>query len=209
MSDGQSVNIIWLIGGIILVLSALFARRPSLGAIIRSLIGWAIVAGLAYMVVDHRDQLADLAARIGLSDQKVEGGTTRIRMSPDGHFWARVQLNGVERRMLIDSGATITALSQRTADAAGIEISDGGFPVMLNTANGTVMAKRATIKKLQLGNLEANDLNAVVSDRFGNLDVVGMNFLSQLGSWRVEGSTLILEPDQSEASDATNAATPS
>ena len=41
------------------------------------------------------------------------GEEVRLRMAPDGHFWADVRLDGVERRMLIDSGATITALSQR------------------------------------------------------------------------------------------------
>ncbi|GGO90516.1 retropepsin-like aspartic protease family protein [Stakelama pacifica] len=199
MSDDQSLSAIWYIGALILVLSALFARRPGIGAILRSLIGWAIIAGAVYMVVEQRDTLARLAERFGIGGQSVEGGTTRIEMGPDGHFWARVELNGVSRRMLIDSGATTTALSQATADAASIETSGGGFPVMLSTANGQILAKRATIRSITLGNLHADNLDAVVSDRFGDLDVIGMNFLSRLGSWRVEGRTLILEPaDTSE-----------
>ncbi|MAW99174.1 MAG: TIGR02281 family clan AA aspartic protease [Sphingomonas sp.] len=202
MSDDQSLSAIWYIGALILVLSALFARRPGIGAILRSLIGWVIIAGAVYMVVEQRDTLARLAERFGIGGQSVEGGTTRIEMGPDGHFWARVELNGVSRRMLIDSGATTTALSQATADAAGIETSGSGFPVMLSTANGQILAKRATIRSITLGNLHADNLDAVVSDRFGDLDVIGMNFLSRLGSWRVEGRTLILEPADTSGHEA-------
>ncbi len=193
MSQDQSIDIVWYIGGIILVASALIARRPGFKAIAGSVIAWVVIAGIVYAIVDHRDQLAGLAARVGIGDQSVEGETTRIRMASDGHFWARVELNGVPRRMLIDSGATTTAISQATADAAGIRDS-GGYPVLIDTANGQILAKRASIDTLQLGSLKINDLNAIVSDRFGGTDVIGMNFLSRLGSWRVEGGTLILEP---------------
>ena len=193
MSQDQSIDIVWHIGGIILVASALIARRPGFKAIAGSVIAWVVIAGIVYAIVDHRDQLAGLAARVGIGDQSVEGETTRIRMASDGHFWARVELNGVPRRMLIDSGATTTAISQATADAAGIRDS-GGYPVIIDTANGQVLAKRASIDTLQLGSLKINNLNAIVSDRFGDTDVIGMNFLSRLGSWRVEGGTLILEP---------------
>tara|TARA_B100000678_G_scaffold73316_1_gene60197 strand:+ start:168 stop:752 length:585 start_codon:yes stop_codon:yes gene_type:complete len=193
VSQDQSIDIVWYIGGIILVASALIARRPGFKAIAGSVIAWVVIAGIVYAIVDHRDQLAGLAARVGIGDQSVEGETTRIRMASDGHFWARVELNGVPRRMLIDSGATTTAISQATADAAGIRDS-GGYPVLIDTANGQILAKRASIDTLQLGSLKINDLNAIVSDRFGGTDVIGMNFLSRLGSWRVEGGTLILEP---------------
>ena len=70
------------------------------------------------------------------------GDTVRIRDGADGHFWADVTINGVERRMLIDSGATITALSADTAQAAGRRRSTtvvSGDPI--ETANGTVIAR--------------------------------------------------------------------
>ena len=39
-----------------------------------------------------------------------------------------------------------------------------------------------------------DDLTVFVASNFGDLDVLGMNFLSRLKSWRVEGNVLILEP---------------
>ncbi|WP_253190513.1 TIGR02281 family clan AA aspartic protease [Sphingomonas sp. LM7] len=204
MSDWDSMDLIYLVGVLVLVLSALSVRKLSIGFVLRSLVTWALIIVLTVLAVAHRHEIGALFAaastRLGIEDQQVDGETVRIRMAPDGHFWARVMLNGVERRMLIDSGATITAISARTASAAGIGESRG-MPVMIETANGTVSARRGRIEKLEIGPLRTDDLGVVVSDSFGNLDVLGMNFLSKLHSWRVENKTLILVP-KAGASDA-------
>ena len=115
-------------------------------------------------------------------------------MAQDGHFWANVMINGVQRRMLVDSGATTTALSSSTAKAAGLDLNASIVPTMLDTANGSVTAQRTTIAKLDIGSISATELPAVVSSAFGETDVIGMNFLSRLKSWRVEGNILILDP---------------
>ncbi|MEC8036325.1 MAG: retropepsin-like aspartic protease, partial [Pseudomonadota bacterium] len=96
--------------------------------------------------------------------------------------------------MLIDSGATVTALSQDTARAASVTPQDGLVPVLMRTANGTVRVQTGTVDRLALDGLEARDLSVVVSPALGDVDILGMNFLTQLASWRVEGRTLILEP---------------
>ena len=94
-------------------------RRLPLGFLLKTILGWAVIAGLIYLVVINRhtiaDQLNTLGAKIGVSEapQVAEGETVRIRHAPDGHFWARVTLNGIERRMLIDSGATVTRDQRR------------------------------------------------------------------------------------------------
>jgi aspartyl protease family protein len=198
MSEDQSLNIVYLALCLVLVVSALSVRRMSLGLVLRSLLGWAAIGGIIYIAVLYRAELsamlADVGERIGLDEQRVEGETVRIQMSPDGHFWARVELNGVRRRVLIDSGATLTAVSEATAAEAGIEPDDSGFPVLIETANGTVTARRGNVDRLTLGPLETSDLPVVVATNFGEFDVLGMNFLSRLGSWRVEGRTLVLEP---------------
>ncbi len=183
---------------LILPLSALIARRVPVLRVLLSLASWAIIAGLLLMVVSQREKfdpyLQRVASLLKIDDQRVVGKETHIRMSPDGHFWARVTLDGVSRRMLVDSGATVTALSTRTAEAAALDVQKSMFPMILNTANGQISAKTATVRELRLGDIAARDLGVVVSPAFGDTDVLGMNFLSKLKSWRVEGSTLILEP---------------
>ena len=115
-------------------------------------------------------------------------------MAADGHFWVQASVNGVNRRMLIDSGATVTALSEDTAQAADIDTGTTLAPVILRTANGTASARTGKIDELRVGNIVARNLRIVTAPGLGSLDVLGMNFLSKLDSWRVEGRTLILVP---------------
>ena len=183
---------------LILPLSALVARRVPLVRTLVTLVSWGAIFGLLIVVVGQREKfdpyLQRIASMLKLDDQQVVGQETRIAMAADGHFWARVRIQGVERRMLVDSGATVTALSVGTAAAAGLDVKDSVFPVVLNTANGSIRAQTATVRDLHVGDIAAHDLGVVVSPAFGDTDVLGMNFLSKLKSWRVEGRTLILQP---------------
>jgi aspartyl protease family protein len=142
----------------------------------------------------YQPQLAGVMSSLGLDRQEVVGREVRIRMASDGHFWARARLNGVERRMLIDSGATMTTISPKTAAAAGVEASAGVAPILLRTANGVTKAETGTLEELKLGTVTARELKIVVAPGLGDVDVIGMNFLSKLESWRVEGRTLVLVP---------------
>jgi aspartyl protease family protein len=96
--------------------------------------------------------------------------------------------------MLIDSGATVTAISEQTARAANVDTGRGLTPVVLRTANGIAPAETGSIAEVRIGNIVARNLKVVSAPGLGGLDVLGMNFLSRLDSWRVEGRTLILVP---------------
>jgi aspartyl protease family protein len=96
--------------------------------------------------------------------------------------------------MLIDSGATVTALSANTAREARIDTSAAIAPIVLQTANGAAPARAGKVDELRIGNIVARNLRVVTSPGLGDMDVLGMNFLSRLQSWRVEGRTLILVP---------------
>ncbi len=182
--------------GIVLV-GAVTRRIPVIGTLV-SVASWVLILGLLAVALGQREAfdpyIGRVASYLKLDGQEVVGGEVRIRQSPDGHFWARVKIGGVEKRMLVDSGATVTAISSNTAAALGISPREGIVPVLLTTANGTVRAQTATIEELRLGAIVARDLSAVVSPAFGNVNVIGMNFLSRLKSWRVEDNVLILVP---------------
>ena len=179
------------------LLLALLTRIPYVGAVIR--LGFSLVLiALVVLVITERAPLSpflgDVADRLHLDDQEVVGNEVRIRMAPNGHFFANVSVNGVPRRMLVDSGATVTALSTDTAEEAGLKSGLDPIPVVLQTANGAVPAKTSSVPELRVGAILARNLKVVVSPAFGDMDVLGMNFLSKLASWRVEGKTLILVP---------------
>jgi aspartyl protease family protein len=185
---------LYAIGAALLIM--LLQRIPVVGRLIRFVFSAGLLAFLIYVLLQqapYQPELARLTAKLGLDDQRVVGKELRVRMSPDGHFWVDASINGVKRRLLIDSGATVTALSTDTATAAGIDTGSSLTPVILRTANGATVAQTGSIDDLRVGNIVAHNLK-VVSAPGLDLDVIGMNFLSQLESWRVEGRTLVLVP---------------
>jgi aspartyl protease family protein len=199
MSGDQYAQLAGAVLMLVLVGSGLIARRLPLGSLARMAAGWLLIIGAVLVAASYRAELGRLASRI-MGDLAGEqgrtvGGTLRIPMAEDGHFWVQARVNGTQQRFLIDSGATRTAMGLDQARAAGLEIVQNGFPVVLATANGDVEARRARIAELRVGPIVARDLAAVVAPAFGDTNVLGMNFLSSLRSWRVEGRTLILEPE--------------
>lgn len=176
---------------------AFIQRIPFIGPIVRFAFSVGLLALCLFILFQqapYEPSLARIAERLGVNGQEVSGGEVRIRMSPDGHFWARATINGVERRMLVDSGATITAISEDTARAAAVGSGTSLVPVVLQTANGLAQARTGSVKRLELGSITARDLKVAISPALGDMNVLGMNFLSDLASWRVEGRTLILVP---------------
>ena len=187
------------------VLITVLQRIPFLGRMIRLLFSLGLLAFLIYILLQqapYQPELTRLTRALGLDDQRVVGKELRVQMAPDGHFWVVASINGVERRMLIDSGATVTAISTETANAAHVDTNAGFPPVMLRTANGAARAETGAIDELRVGNIVARNLRIVTAPGLGSLDVLGMNFLSKLDSWRVEGRTLILGPHHPQQSAA-------
>lgn len=186
---------LYAVGAAVLIM--LLQRIPVVGRFIRFAFSLSLIAFLFFLLLQqapYQPELARLTGKLGLDNQRVAGKELRVRMAPDGHFWVVASLNGVRTRMLIDSGATVTAISEETARQAQIDTGRGLTPVVLRTANGMAPAETGSIDELRMGNIVARHLRVVTAPGLGGLDVLGMNFLSRLESWRVEGRTLILVP---------------
>lgn len=176
-------------------------RRIALGRVIRTLSTLALGAILITVVLQlsRFDSRIDLAVpQLGLPAQVVEGGETRVPLSPDGHYWLEAQLNGVPANFLVDTGATVTAVSQEVADRAGLTARTGGIPVRITTANGSINAQISTADTLSFGNVSASGIDVVIAPNLGQTNVLGMNVLSRLAGWRVEEQTLILVPEEAD-----------
>ncbi|MET1111772.1 MAG: TIGR02281 family clan AA aspartic protease [Allosphingosinicella sp.] len=198
MNDGdQALNFVYLLGMLVLVGSALMVRKIPLGQGLKMFAGWVLIFLAVFVAFTLKDDFMALGKRVlaesrGEGDAVATGTALRIRKSMDGHFWVNGELNGHKVRFLVDSGATVTSISARTAAAA--DIPTGGFPVMVQTANGVVAAKRGRVARLKVGAIERRDMAVHVSDSFGDTEVLGMNFLSSLSGWGVEGQWLVLKP---------------
>ena len=187
------------------VLITLLQRIPFVGRLIRVVFSLSLLAFVIFILLQqapYQPELARFTERLGLDNQQVVGKELRVPMARDGHFWVLASVNGVKTRMLIDSGATVTAISEGTARSAGVDTGRSLAPVVLRTANGVAPAETGSIDELRAGNIVARNLKVVTAPGMGDLDVLGMNFLSQLQSWRVEGKTLILVPHHPQAAPA-------
>ncbi|WP_346032299.1 retropepsin-like aspartic protease family protein [Erythrobacter westpacificensis] len=178
--------------------SLLLSRVPALGRLLRyastlTLVGVLVLVVLQLSRLDPRFSMA--VPELGLPEQVVQGGETRVPLSRDGHYWLEAEVNGKRFPFMVDTGATLTAVSQETAEAAGLEARDGGLPIRLQTANGTVAAHLTSIESLRFGNVAANGLDAVIAPGLGETNVIGMNLLSRLASVRIEQGELILVPN--------------
>jgi len=197
----------WALASMALVIIGGWVRQlvPFLGSFLRFLGNIGLMASLlgavftvippAQLGITLPDSIAALLPGGEAEPQIVEGNTTRIPLSPDGHFWARAKVNDVPLRFLIDTGATLTTLSPADADKADVHPQPGRRRVELKTANGLAQGAMAQIDQLRVGNIAARHLDAVVAPGLGDTSVLGMNFLTRLKSWRVEGKVMVLEPN--------------
>lgn len=193
MSENETVGLILSLGCLVLVGSALIARGQSLGQSARMAAIWVAIFTLGILLYGVKDDARALFMRSLYPERgTVVGETLRIPMADDGHFWISGQINGVETRFLVDSGASLTAIGTPTMRAAGLQ--PDSQDVAVETANGVVVAHRLTINELTVGPFAFDAFSAITADQFGDSNVLGMNFLSTFGSWGVEDRTLILRP---------------
>lgn len=192
MTGDQSAEAVYLLLAVVLVGSALFSRRLPLGPTVKMLAAWAAIFAVGTVLFGFRHDIGGaLGSRI-LGRAEVVGGTVRIPMAEDGHFWVDARINGQPIRLMVDSGASVTTLSRTTAAKADVE-AEGMFPVMVGTANGVIEVRRARVRTIAVADIAMDDLAVHLAPN-DDLDVIGMNFLSKLSRWSVEDRTLILTP---------------
>jgi aspartyl protease family protein len=200
VSDGadQALNALYLLGFLVLVVSSLAARRLPLGSTLKMAASWVLIFAAAFVVFAMKDDFVSLGRHVlelsrGEGAVVAKGKELRIHKAEDGHFWVNAKVNAQPVHFLIDSGATMTSLTAATAAKAGIDTS-GGLPVMVETANGVVKAERGDVGLLEVGTIRRTDFPVHVSPAFGDTNVLGMNFLSSLKGWSVDGQWLVLKP---------------
>ena len=134
--------------------------------------------------------LLDRMLVVGSGTALVEGAARRMTMALDGHFWVNARLNGEDVKFLVDSGATMTTIDRGTAKAAGVDVS-ARQDQYVRTGNGIIRMSSGRAKEIVVGGIVRRDVGLQVADN-DDLNVLGMNYLSSLSRWGVEGRWLIL-----------------
>lgn len=194
MDGDQAAYTLYLVLFLVLVASSLASRRLPIGKTLKMAAAWVAIFALGFAIFSFRSEFTALGSRLkaeAIGTPIQSGDELRIPMAEDGHFWVEASVNGQSAPFMIDSGASVTTISKSTADQAGIETSYRVAEV--GTANGSVVMHRARADQFQVGQIARADFPVLVNAH-DDTNVLGMNFLSSLESWRVERNYLVLQP---------------
>ena len=193
MTNDLMLGGVYILMAMMLVLGALMVRREPGLKLVRMAVGWVVIFAAGFILFTFRDNFGWVAQRLkaeAIGTPVTEGRETRIPMAIDGHFWVTAKLNGKDVKFLVDSGATMTTVDRDTALAAGVDISPQRDQ-FVRTGNGIIRVSSGRAAQLEVGGIERRDVGLQIADH-DDLNVLGMNFLSSLSRWGVEGRWLIL-----------------
>jgi aspartyl protease family protein len=117
--------------------------------------------------------------------------TLVYRSDRRGHFSLTAAVNGAPIRLIVDTGASLVALTLDDASAAGIGRSELVFNQITQTANGRVRFAPVTLREVRIGQLSIENVPAAVIE---NLDqsLLGMSFLKRLKSFEMREGALTI-----------------
>lgn len=115
-----------------------------------------------------------------------------INREADGHYWTRADVQGTDVRFMVDTGASIVALTLHDAQRIGLKPADLVFDNEVRTAGGATMGAYVVLKKVRIGRVEMEDVSAMVLKDGLEQSLLGMSFLGELYSYEFKGDTLII-----------------
>src|SRR5919112_4536960 len=192
MTNDLMLGGVYMLMAIMLLLGTLMTRREPAAKMFTMALAWIAIFGAGFVLFTFRDNLGWVAQRLkaeAVGTPVAQGEETRIPMAIDGHFWVSAKLNGRDVKFLVDSGATTTTIDRKTANAAGITISPRRDR-LVRTGNGVIRVASGRADELSVGGIVRRDVALEVADS-DNLNVLGMNYLSSLSRWSVEGRWLV------------------
>ena len=157
-------------------------------------LGLALAIGYSY-----RFELGDVVNRLGgelipHAAVTTEDGALRVRAQRDGHFYIDSRVDGREVRFLVDTGASVVALSPADAERIGLHRAGLNFSRRLHTAGGIVRAAPVRLRTLELGDIRLTNVRAVVNEETMPHSLLGVSALERLGSYEVRDGVLTLRP---------------
>ncbi len=120
------------------------------------------------------------------------GGSATFTADSRGHFIVNGQVNDISLRFIVDTGASMIALSKEDAARAGVNHMEGARR-RVQTANGTMPVYQVKLASVRVGDITLTDVDAVVIAEEGKLPIslLGMSFLNRMEMKR-DGDTLTL-----------------
>ncbi|MES9885039.1 MAG: TIGR02281 family clan AA aspartic protease [Sedimenticola sp.] len=135
----------------------------------------------ALIEVDGQQERYGLGSQFGGSFTKRQMAEVQIVRDSSGAFITTGSINGRLTEMMVDTGATLIAMSETEARRLGIQYRLHGERTAVQTASGTAAAHYVTLDRVQLGAISLREVKAVVVDGTSPTTVLlGMSFLKRL-----------------------------
>jgi aspartyl protease family protein len=169
----------------------------------RSVITFAVMALVAGTIIPrYAQQMNARAARqpetappaFIVDKTPAASGSAIVPSDAYGHFHADGQVNGRRLEFVVDTGASVVALTEDDAAQLGIHPSESEYTVLMRTANGTVRAAPTMLDMVEIGDVMVRDVRAVVMPQGALSDnLLGMSFLSRLRHFDYSDGRMVLE----------------
>ena len=156
------------------------------GARLLWLLVWLALAGAVYYMADralHPNKLSILG----------DAPSVTLQRGLDGHYRAEALINGVKVNVLVDTGATGVAISQRIADRLQLQSKQA---IRTSTANGDAVAYMTRLNSVQLGGVKAHDVAAVIAPGLDGDILLGMSFLARMDVRLFQGKMTITQVEE-------------
>ena len=194
MTNDIHLGSLYILMAVMLVAGSLIGRRGKFGTALTAAVAWLLIFGAGFGVFTFRDDLGYVAQRLkseATGEPVAVGRQVRIPMSIDGHFWVEALVNDVPVRFLIDSGATMTTVGPTAAAQTRLRI-DPRREQLVRTGNGLIKVGLGKAGTIDVEGINRERVTVYVANN-DDINVLGMNWLSSLKRWGVEGRWLILE----------------
>jgi aspartyl protease family protein len=163
----------------------------------------AFIAGLGTIMAQTADKMTSASALANSASRKAASVETSapasprsISIPPDGrgHFLTDGRIDGQRIDFMVDTGASVVVLNEKSAARFGLRPSRGEYNARVTTANGTIKAARTRIAMVDIGGLVVRDVDAMVlPDEALSENLLGLSFLSKLKRYEYANGRLVLE----------------
>jgi aspartyl protease family protein len=123
-----------------------------------------------------------------------DGSVVELKAGQNGHFNTEAEVNGRSIDVMVDTGATMIALTYEDAERAGLLLKNSDFTQAVTTANGVARVAPVTLDRVSIGDITVRNVPAAVAER-GRLktSLLGMTFLSRLSRFDMRAGVLVLQ----------------
>jgi aspartyl protease family protein len=120
------------------------------------------------------------------------GGPLALQRAGDGHFYADVRIDTRDYRMLVDTGASVVALTGEDARGMGLHWDPNALAPVAHGASGPVLGVPVVLESVAVGDFEASGVQAIIVPEGLPVSLLGQSFLSQVPQVRISGDDLTL-----------------